>query len=65
MQISFDQFLRKLLFQTVVGDTLQGSYRYALYDSYGIARSNIELLNVASYGSSLLIGTFTSALADR
>ncbi len=48
-----------------MGDNLPSSYRYALYDSYGIDRSNIELLNVVSYGSSLLIGTFTSALADR
>ncbi|CAF3485656.1 unnamed protein product [Rotaria sp. Silwood1] len=48
-----------------VGDSLQGSYRYALYDSYQISRSPIELLYVISYGSSLFIGTFAASLADR
>jgi hypothetical protein len=58
-------FTKTFFFQTAVGNHLPDSYRYALYDSYNIDRSNIELLNVVSYGSSLLIGTFTSALADR
>ncbi|CAF0978306.1 unnamed protein product [Rotaria sp. Silwood1] len=51
--------------QCIVGDSLQGSYRYALYDSYQISRSPIELLYVISYGSSLFIGTFAASLADR
>ncbi|CAF1200156.1 unnamed protein product [Rotaria sp. Silwood1] len=51
--------------QCIVGDSLQGSYRYALYDSYQISRSTIELLYVISYGSSLFIGTFAASLADR
>ncbi len=64
IQISFNQFSIKLFFNKA-GDNLQVSYRYALYDSYGIERSTIELLYIVSYVSSLVIGTFTSALADR
>ncbi len=55
-----------ILFQKyIAGDKLPGSYQYALYDSYEINRSTIELLYAVTYGSSLLIGTLAVLLADR
>ncbi|CAF3971137.1 unnamed protein product [Adineta steineri] len=42
------------------GNNLHGSYRYALYESYGLSRSNIELIYIVSYTSSLVIDTGAS-----
>ncbi|UJR37617.1 hypothetical protein I4U23_030314 [Adineta vaga] len=44
---------------------LPGAYRYAIYQSYGISRSTIELFYVIYYGSALFIGTFIASLADK
>ncbi|CAF1431178.1 unnamed protein product [Adineta steineri] len=46
------------------GNHLHGSYRSALYESYGLSRSNIELIYIVAYTSSLVIGTFAASLAD-
>ncbi|CAF3687802.1 unnamed protein product, partial [Adineta steineri] len=46
------------------GNHLHGSYRYALYESYGLSRSNIESIYIVAYTSSLVIGTFAASLAD-
>lgn len=47
------------------GDWLQGPHVYALYDSYGMTKHDIELLFVAGFGSSLLFGTFVGSIADK
>ncbi|CAF1014426.1 unnamed protein product [Adineta steineri] len=44
----------------IAGNNLHGSYRYALYESYGLSRSNIELIYIVSYTSSLVIDTGAS-----
>ncbi|UJR12423.1 hypothetical protein I4U23_016599 [Adineta vaga] len=51
-------------FLAEAGNSLPNSYRYVLYDSYGITRPTIELFYVTFFGSSLFIGTFTTSLAD-
>lgn len=38
---------------------------YALYDSYGMSKHDIELLFVAGFGSSVLFGTFIGSFADK
>ncbi|CAF1314601.1 unnamed protein product [Adineta steineri] len=47
------------------GNNLQGSYRYALYDSYGLQRSTIQRIYLATSISTLFLGTLTSSLADK
>jgi MFS family permease len=46
-------------------DWLQGPYIFALYETYGLPKSDIALLFIASYLSSLFFGTFISSLADK
>lgn len=48
-----------------VGDWLQGPYVYALYEKYGYSPAQIGQLFIAGFGSSLVVGTFIGALADR
>jgi hypothetical protein len=48
-----------------VGDWLQGPYVYALYEKYGYSPAQIGQLFIAGFGSSLVVGTFVGALADR
>ncbi|CAF1175357.1 unnamed protein product [Adineta steineri] len=48
----------------IAGSHLHGSYRYALFESYGLNRSNIELIYIIGYTSSLVIGTFAASLTD-
>ncbi|GAB1602001.1 molybdate-anion transporter-like [Argonauta hians] len=47
------------------GDWLQGPHLYALYDSYGLTKHQIELLFVVGFGSSLIFGTTIGTFADR
>ncbi|KAL4227163.1 hypothetical protein ACF0H5_015136 [Mactra antiquata] len=47
------------------GDWLQGPHVYALYDSYGMSTHQIEILFVAGFGSSMLVGTVVGSFADR
>jgi hypothetical protein len=49
----------------VAGDWLQGPHLYALYDSFGYSHTDIALLFVAGFGSSMVFGTFVGSLADR
>ncbi|KAK6750802.1 hypothetical protein RB195_002645 [Necator americanus] len=47
------------------GDWLQGPHVYALYQSYGMSKHQIEVLFIAGFGSSLLFGTFIGSFADK
>ncbi|CAJ0578950.1 unnamed protein product, partial [Mesorhabditis spiculigera] len=49
----------------VAGDWLQGPHVYALYDSYGMTKHQIEILFIAGFGSSLLFGTIVGSFADK
>ncbi|CAJ0916294.1 unnamed protein product, partial [Mesorhabditis belari] len=49
----------------VAGDWLQGPHVYALYDSYGMTKHQIEILFIAGFGSSLLFGTIIGSFADK
>ncbi|KAF8373423.1 samt-1 [Pristionchus pacificus] len=49
----------------VAGDWLQGPHVYALYDSYGMSKHQIELLFIAGFGSSLVFGTVIGSFADK
>jgi len=49
----------------MAGDWLQGPYVYALYMSYGFDHSDIAVLFVAGFGSSMVFGTFIGSLADK
>eukprot|EP00878_Enallax_costatus_P024001 GHUV01025585.1.p1 GENE.GHUV01025585.1~~GHUV01025585.1.p1 ORF type:complete len:450 (+),score=83.20 GHUV01025585.1:329-1678(+) len=50
---------------SAVGDWLQGPYVYALYEKYGYSPAQIGQLFIAGFGSSLVVGTFVGAMADR
>lgn len=47
------------------GDWLQGPHVYALYDSYGMTTHQIEILFVAGFGSSMIVGTVVGSFADK
>ncbi|CAF1141904.1 unnamed protein product [Rotaria sp. Silwood1] len=49
----------------VAGDWLQGPHVYALYESYGIQKHEIEVLFIAGFGSSMIFGTIVASLADK
>eukprot|EP00882_Tetradesmus_deserticola_P007088 GHRQ01007461.1.p1 GENE.GHRQ01007461.1~~GHRQ01007461.1.p1 ORF type:complete len:443 (+),score=163.37 GHRQ01007461.1:163-1491(+) len=49
----------------MLGDWLQGPYVYALYEKYGYSPAQIGQLFIAGFGSSLIVGTFVGALADK
>ncbi|VDK50965.1 unnamed protein product [Cylicostephanus goldi] len=49
----------------LAGDWLQGAHVYALYESYGMSKHQIEILFIAGFGSSLLFGTFIGSIADK
>jgi len=49
----------------VAGDWLQGPHVYALYDSYGMTTHEIEILFVAGFGSSMIVGTVVGSFADK
>ncbi|KAM3723813.1 Molybdate-anion transporter [Dirofilaria immitis] len=64
----FRQFQRRYLLVYLLataGDWLQGPHVYALYDSYGMTKHEIELLFVAGFGSSLMFGTFIASISDK
>lgn len=65
---SFKIFQRTYLLvylAATAGDWLQGPHVYALYESYGMSKHEIELLFVAGFGSSMLFGTFVGSFADK
>ena len=47
------------------GDWLQGPHVYALYESYGMTTDDIDVLFVAGFGSSMIVGTIVGSVADR
>lgn len=47
------------------GDWLQGPHVYALYASYGMTTHQIEILFVAGFGSSMIVGTVVGSFADK
>ncbi|XP_012936569.1 molybdate-anion transporter [Aplysia californica] len=49
----------------MTGDWLQGPHVYALYESYGMTTEQIDILFVAGFGSSMLVGTIVGSVADR
>ena len=49
----------------LAGDWLQGPHVYALYESYGIGKHEIEVLFIAGFGSSMVFGTIVASLADK
>lgn len=49
----------------VAGDWLQGPYVYALYESYGLPRTDIARLFVAGFGASMAVGTTVGSWVDR
>jgi MFS family permease len=46
-------------------DWLQGPYVYALYQHYGFSKSDIALLFIVGFGSSLVFGTIVGSAADK
>ncbi|CAF3778827.1 unnamed protein product [Adineta steineri] len=48
-----------------LGNCLQSSYRYAIFDSYGLRRTTIERIYLCANISTLTIGTLTSSLSDK
>ena len=50
---------------SLAGDWLQGPHVYALYESYGIQKHEIEILFIAGFGSSMIFGTLVASLADK
>jgi hypothetical protein len=46
-------------------DWLQGPYVYALYESYGFDKSDIGVLFIGGFLSSMVFGTIVGGLADK
>lgn len=49
----------------LAGDWLQGPHVYALYESYGMTPEQIDILFVAGFGSSMIVGTVVGSFADK
>jgi len=49
----------------VAADWLQGPYLYAIYSAYGCSNSEIAILFVTGFGSSLVFGCMAGVAADR
>lgn len=65
---AFQQFQRSYLvvyLLAMASDWLQGPHVYALYKSYWMSKHQIEVLFVAGFGSSMIIGTVIGSFADR
>ncbi|CAF0782605.1 unnamed protein product [Adineta steineri] len=61
----FQQVYLIVYLLAVAGDWLQGPHVYALYESYGIQKHEIEILFIAGFGSSMIFGTIVASLADK
>jgi len=61
---SFQKSFYLVYFLALLGDWLQGPYVYKLYAFYGFKESQIAILYVAGFASSVLFGTCTGPLAD-
>ena len=53
-----------MYFLALLGDWLQGPYVYKLYAFYGFKESQIAVLYVAGFASSVIFGTCTGPIAD-
>ncbi len=62
--LSFQRTFFGVYFLALLGDWLQGPYVYKLYDYYGFRESQIAVLYVVGFGSSVVFGTATGPLAD-
>jgi hypothetical protein len=62
---SFQQTYLIVYLLAAAGDWLQGPHVYALYESYGIEKHEIEILFIAGFGSSMIFGTIAASLADK
>ncbi|CAF4097350.1 unnamed protein product, partial [Rotaria sp. Silwood2] len=62
---AFQQVFLFVYLLALAGDWLQGPHVYALYESYGIQKHEIEILFIAGFGSSMLFGTIVASLADK
>jgi MFS family permease len=62
--ITFQRSFFSVYFLALFGDWLQGPYVYKLYDYYGFKESQIAVLYVAGFASSVVFGTATGPLAD-
>ncbi|KAF1759731.1 hypothetical protein GCK72_016198 [Caenorhabditis remanei] len=62
---SFQRTYLIVYMMAVAGDWLQGPHVYALYESYGMSKHQIEILFIAGFGSSLIFGTFIGSIADK
>lgn len=66
--VGFQQFQKTYLvvyLLAMMGDWLQGPHVYALYASYGMTTHQIEILFVAGFGSSMIVGTVVGSFADK
>ena len=61
---SFQRSFYLVYFSALLGDWLQGPYVYKLYAYYGFKESQIAVLYVAGFASSVIFGTCTGPLAD-
>jgi predicted MFS family arabinose efflux permease len=61
----FQQIYLIVYLLAIAGDWLQGPHVYALYESYGIQKHEIEILFIAGFGSSMIFGTIVASLADK
>ncbi|CAF3621521.1 unnamed protein product [Rotaria sordida] len=61
----FQQTYLLVYLLAIAGDWLQGPHVYALYESYGIQKHEIEILFIAGFGSSMIFGTIVASLADK
>ena len=61
---SFQKSFFLVYFLALLGDWLQGPYVYKLYAYYGFKESQIAILYVVGFASSVLFGTCTGPLAD-
>ncbi|CAF0723240.1 unnamed protein product [Didymodactylos carnosus] len=61
----FQQTYLLVYLLAVGGDWLQGPHVYALYESYGIQKHEIEILFIAGFGSSMIFGTLVASMADK
>lgn len=62
---SFQKSYLLVYLLATAGDWLQGPHVYALYESYGMSKHEIEILFTAGYGSSMIFGTFVGSFADK
>jgi len=62
--LSFQKSFFSVYFLALLGDWLQGPYVYKLYAFYNFKESDIAILYVAGFASSVLFGTCTGPLAD-